>query len=83
MYEFACANFTFFTLLLKDLIRNYFQFHFIFYNSRQQPSDRTFYLVNYPIFIEFGRALLETATPKEIRTSFQVYFKHRAKKLAV
>ncbi|KAL7034743.1 hypothetical protein ACKWTF_008087 [Chironomus riparius] len=49
----------------------------------QQPSDRTFYLVNYPIFIEFGRALLETATPKEIRTSFQVYFKHRAKKLAV
>lgn len=45
------------------------------------PRARIIYLVNYKIFYKLGKALLDTATPKEVRLSFQVYFKHRAKNL--
>jgi len=60
----------------KNLISFYFY-------SQEKSTDRTIYLVNYPVFLELGTALLANSTPKDIRASFQIYFKHRAKKLIV
>lgn len=53
----------------------------MFFIYRQENSERKIYLVNFPIIFEIAASILQKSTPKEIRGSFQIYFKHRAKKL--